>query len=113
MDKIMVIGCSGQIGSELTLELRKLYGNANVIATDIRPAPADVLESGPFEIMDVLDNSKLHLILEHEKITQIYHLAAILSGRSSRIFPGTRFSFTRRGNPPHRLTARSGRCSPD
>jgi nucleoside-diphosphate-sugar epimerase len=84
MEKILVIGCSGQIGSELTLELRKLYGNANVIATDIRPAPADVLESGPFEILDVLDISKLQLILEHEKITQVYHLAAILSGNAEK-----------------------------
>ena len=84
MDKILVIGCSGQIGSELTLELRKLYGNANVIATDIRPAPVDVLESGPFETLDVLDVSKLQLILEHEKVTQVYHLAAILSGNAEK-----------------------------
>lgn len=82
MEKILVIGCSGQIGSELTLELRKIYGNANVIATDIRPAPIDITESGPFEILDVLDSAKLQLILEHEKITQIYHLAAILSGNA-------------------------------
>ncbi len=84
MDKILVIGCSGQIGSELTLELRKLYGNANVIATDIRPAPQDILESGPFEVLDVLDISKLQLILEHEKVTQVYHLAAILSGNAEK-----------------------------
>ncbi|MEI6898556.1 MAG: NAD-dependent epimerase/dehydratase family protein [Bacteroidota bacterium] len=84
MEKILVIGCSGQIGSELTLELRRLYGNTNVIATDIRPAPADISESGPFEILDVLDSAKLQLILEHEKITQIYHLAAILSGNAEK-----------------------------
>lgn len=80
----MVIGCSGQIGSELTLELRKGYGNSNVIATDIRPAPAEISGSGPFEILDVLDASKLQLILEHEKITQVYHLAAILSGNAEK-----------------------------
>jgi len=84
MEKILVIGCSGQIGSELTLELRKIYGNANVIATDIRPAPADVSGTGPFEILDVLDSAKLQLILEHEKITQVYHLAAILSGNAEK-----------------------------
>ena len=84
MEKILVIGCSGQIGSELTLELRKIYGNSNVIATDIRPAPADILESGPFEILDVLDAAKLQLICEHEKITQVYHLAAILSGNAEK-----------------------------
>lgn len=84
MEKILVIGCSGQIGSELTLELRKLYGNARVIATDIRPATAEIIESGPFEILDVMDVSKLQLILEHEKITQVYHLAAILSGNAEK-----------------------------
>jgi nucleoside-diphosphate-sugar epimerase len=84
MEKILVIGCSGQIGSELTLELRKLYGNANVIATDIRPANAEVSGSGPFEILDVMDTSKLQLILEHEKITIVYHLAAILSGNAEK-----------------------------
>jgi nucleoside-diphosphate-sugar epimerase len=83
-DKILVIGCSGQIGSELTLELRKMYGNANVIATDIRPATGEVLESGPFEILDVLDAAKLQLIVSHEKITQVYHLAAILSGNAEK-----------------------------
>jgi nucleoside-diphosphate-sugar epimerase len=84
MEKILVIGCSGQIGSELTLELRKKYGNANVIATDIRPAPVEIAESGKFEILDVMDTSKLQLILEHEKITQVYHLAAILSGNAEK-----------------------------
>ena len=84
MEKILVIGCSGQIGSELTLELRRIYGDSKVIATDIRPAPADVAASGPFEILDVLDGQKLHLILEHEKVTQIYHLAAILSGNAEK-----------------------------
>jgi nucleoside-diphosphate-sugar epimerase len=84
MEKILVIGCSGQIGSELTLELRKKYGFTNVIATDIRPAPAEISDSGKFEILDVLDTSKLQLILEHEKITQVYHLAAILSGNAEK-----------------------------
>jgi len=84
MEKILVIGCSGQIGSELTLELRKMYGNSNVIATDIRPAPTDIAKSGPFEILDVLDKAKLQLIVEHENITQIYHLAAILSGNAEK-----------------------------
>ncbi|MEI7498948.1 MAG: NAD-dependent epimerase/dehydratase family protein [Bacteroidota bacterium] len=83
-EKILVIGCSGQIGSELTLELRKIYGESNVIATDIRPAPPEIFGTGPFEILDVLDAPKLQLILEHEKITQIYHLAAILSGNAEK-----------------------------
>ena len=84
MEKILVIGCSGQIGSELTLELRKIYGNANVIATDIRPANAEISGSGPFEMLDVMDTPKLQLILEHERITHVYHLAAILSGNAEK-----------------------------
>jgi len=84
MEKILVIGCAGQIGSELTLELRKAYGNSHVVATDIRPAPLDISESGPFEILDVLDAVNLRRIIEQEKITQVYHLAAILSGNAEK-----------------------------
>lgn len=84
MEKIMVIGCAGQIGSELTIELRKLFGNANVVATDIRNAPADIMESGPFELLDVLDGKMLGEVVSRYGITQIYHLAAILSGNAEK-----------------------------
>lgn len=84
MEKILVIGCSGQIGSELTLELRRIYGNANVIATDIRFPNKEVSDSGPFENLDVLDAPRLHGIVSRYNITQIYHLAAILSGNAEK-----------------------------
>lgn len=84
MEKILVIGCAGQIGSELTTELRKLFGDANVVATDIRNAPADIMESGPFEILDVLDLKRLGEVVVKHGITQIYHLAAILSGNAEK-----------------------------
>lgn len=84
MEKILVIGCSGQIGSELTIELRKMFGNDNVIATDIRQAPDDIVESGPFEILDALDEKKFGEAVDKHKITQIYHLAAILSGNAEK-----------------------------
>lgn len=84
MDKILVIGSSGQIGSELTMELRKIFGNSNVVASDIKQAPEDILESGPFEIIDVLDTKKVHENISKYKITQIYHLAAILSGNAEK-----------------------------
>ncbi len=84
MEKILVIGCSGQIGSELTLELRKIFGNNNVVATDIRFPNEEVKESGPFEILDVLDADRLHSVVTRYKITQIYHLAAILSGNAEK-----------------------------
>ena len=55
MEKIIVIGASGQIGSELTMALRNTFGNENVFATDIKQATQDVMDSGPFQILDVLD----------------------------------------------------------
>lgn len=84
MEKILVIGCAGQIGSELTLELRRIYGNDNVVASDIKPAAKEITESGPFEILDVLDTHRLFGTVSRNKITQIYHLAAILSGNAEK-----------------------------
>ena len=84
MDRILVIGCAGQIGSELTLALREIYGNDNVVATDIKPASREITEGGPFEILDVLDTHRLFGTVSRNKITQIYHLAAILSGNAEK-----------------------------
>jgi len=85
MEKILVIGSSGQIGSELVLALRKIYGNNNVFATDIKQPPQEIRESGPFQILDVLDyNNLLHFVVRF-KITQIYNLAAVLSGNAEKI----------------------------
>ena len=84
MDKILVIGCAGQIGSELTLELRKIYGDNNVVASDIRQADKDITESGPFEIANVLEVQQIANIVKKYGITQIYHLAAILSGNAEK-----------------------------
>lgn len=85
MEKIMIIGCSGQIGSELTMELRRIYGNDNVFATDIKTGPKDVVESGPFQVLDVMDDKRLIHFIIRNKITQIYHLAAVLSGNAERL----------------------------
>ncbi|MDD3807593.1 MAG: NAD-dependent epimerase/dehydratase family protein [Candidatus Marinimicrobia bacterium] len=78
--RIIVIGAGGQIGSELTPVLRKEYGENNVIASDIRSdiCPA-VLEGGPFELMDCMDNQRLIEVIIKHKVTQIYHLVALLS----------------------------------
>jgi nucleoside-diphosphate-sugar epimerase len=85
VDNIMVIGAAGQIGSELVLELRKIYGNEHVYATDIKQPPPDVMESGPFQLLDVMDSKMLiHFVIRH-KITQIYHLAAVLSGNAEKL----------------------------
>jgi nucleoside-diphosphate-sugar epimerase len=84
MEKILVIGASGQIGSELTLALRKVYSNNNVFASDIKQAPPDIMESGPFHTLDVMDEKKLIDFITSNKFTQIYHLAAILSGNAEK-----------------------------
>lgn len=85
MENILVIGAAGQIGSELVVELRERYGAEQVFATDIKQAPDDVVNGGPFEILDVMDSNRLiHFVIRH-KITQIYHLAAVLSGNAEKI----------------------------
>ena len=85
MEKILVIGSAGQIGSELTLALRKEYGDSNVFATDVRKASKDITQSGPFQILDVLDDKRLIHFVISNKITQIYHLAAVLSGNAEKL----------------------------
>ncbi|MDZ7263318.1 MAG: L-threonine 3-dehydrogenase [candidate division KSB1 bacterium] len=77
---ILVTGALGQIGSELTVELRKVYGTDQVIASDIKPNPnGNVQTAGPFHILDCLDAGKLAEIVKQYRINTIYHLAAVLS----------------------------------
>ncbi len=78
-ETVIVIGSNGQIGTELVTELRKVYGGSNVVATDIKEAPYEILNGGPFEISDVLDKQGLQATFEKYKPTQIYLLAALLS----------------------------------
>lgn len=83
-ETILVIGASGQLGSELTLALRQRYGNSNVIATDIAmPKMANLLE-GPFETLNVLNKADLYAIAEKYSVTQIYLLAALLSAKGEQ-----------------------------
>jgi nucleoside-diphosphate-sugar epimerase len=80
MQKILVTGACGQIGSELTLALRERYGNGNVVATGHRTKPGDKLcQSGPFEFIDVTRRETVEEVVEKYDIGTIYHLAAILS----------------------------------
>lgn len=78
-DKILVIGSLGQIGTELTLALRELYGNGSVIASDIREGNGRVAGTGPYVSLDVMDRAKLHSLVAEHHITQVYLLAAVLS----------------------------------
>lgn len=83
-DKILVIGACGQIGVELTLALRKQYGNNNVIASDLREENPLLKGTGPYVSMDVMNKEMLHVQVIRQNITQIYLLAAILSATGEK-----------------------------
>jgi nucleoside-diphosphate-sugar epimerase len=83
-EKILVIGASGQIGVELTLALRKLYGNANVVASDLREENPLLKGTGPYVSLDVMNKEMLHVQVIRQGITQIYLLAAILSATGEK-----------------------------
>jgi len=83
-EKILVIGASGQIGVELTLGLRKIYGNANVVASDLREENDLLKGTGPYVSIDVMNKEMLHVQIIRQNITQIYLLAAILSATGEK-----------------------------
>jgi nucleoside-diphosphate-sugar epimerase len=83
-EKILVIGASGQIGVELTLELRKIYGGANVVAADLREENPLIKGSGPYVSLDVMNKEMLHVQVIRQNITQVYLLAAILSATGEK-----------------------------
>ena len=83
-ERILVIGASGQIGVELTLALRKIYGNANVIASDLREQNPLLEGTGPYVSLDVMNKEMLHVQVIRQNITQIYLLAAILSATGEK-----------------------------
>lgn len=80
MKNILLTGCGGQIGSELALELRKRYGNGNVVVSDVRIIDSGPLaETGPVEVIDVTDIRQIAEVARKYNIDTIYHLAAVLS----------------------------------
>jgi nucleoside-diphosphate-sugar epimerase len=83
-EKILVIGASGQIGVELTLALRKMYGNANVVASDLREQNPLLEGTGPYVSLDVMNKEMLHVQVIRQNFTQIYLLAAILSATGEK-----------------------------
>jgi nucleoside-diphosphate-sugar epimerase len=82
--KILIIGACGQIGTELTVKLRKIYGVQNVIASDIRKLNNDVVNSGPFEVINALDFNQIQHLVEIHDITDVYLMAALLSATAEK-----------------------------
>ncbi len=78
---ILVLGAGGQVGSELVEKLRAKHGNDKVLATDVRELEN---QSGPSEVLNVLDKEKLHDIVERYKIEEVYHLVALLSATAEK-----------------------------
>ena len=83
-DKILVIGACGQIGVELTAALRNLFGNENVIASDLREEHPLLVGTGPYVTCDVMNKELLVSIIRQHHITQVYLLAAILSATGEK-----------------------------
>jgi nucleoside-diphosphate-sugar epimerase len=83
-EKILVIGASGQIGVELTLALRKMYGAAQVVAADLREQNPLLAGTGPYVSLDVMNKEMLHVQIIRQNITQVYLLAAILSATGEK-----------------------------
>lgn len=83
---ILVIGACGQIGTDLSVKLRSIYGNSNVIAADIKEGAAELMESGPFEFIDATNGNQIFEIVKKYKVDTVYLLAAMLSATAEK-FP--------------------------
>ncbi len=79
MKRVLVTGALGQIGSEIILKLQELYGEKNIIASDIRDIKNDISDGSIFEVLDVTDSSEFYNIAKKYKVDTIIHLAALLS----------------------------------
>lgn len=85
MKKIFITGALGQIGTELVAKCREIYGNENVLATDIRePEACSIVAEGPFEILDVTDAEKMEQLVEAFQPDTMMHMAALLSATAEQ-----------------------------
>lgn len=83
-DTLLILGASGQIGNELTQKLREIYGNKNVVASDIREGNEEMMNSGPFELIDATDKVQILKVIKKYNVTQVYLLAAMLSATAEQ-----------------------------
>lgn len=84
-ETILIIGAGGQLGTELTEALREIYGDSNVVASDLKANENPVFEAGPFETLDILDKAAFNSVLQKYRPTQVYHLAALLSATAEKM----------------------------
>lgn len=84
--KVLVIGACGQIGTELTMRLREIYGGEQVIASDIREGSEEIMASGPFESLDAMNKSQIEDVCLHYQVNEVYLMAAMLSATGEK-FP--------------------------
>ncbi|MCL4141605.1 UNVERIFIED_CONTAM: hypothetical protein GTU68_052841 [Idotea baltica] len=83
-ETLLILGASGQIGNELTQKLREIYGENNVVASDIRKGNEEMMTSGPFEIIDATDKQTILSVIKKYNVTQVYLLAAMLSATAEQ-----------------------------
>ena len=85
MKRIVITGALGQIGTELVLKCRKLYGKNNVLATDIKELePHSLINDGPFELLDVTDRDAMMAVVEDFRADTLMHMAALLSATAEK-----------------------------
>ncbi|WP_306349583.1 L-threonine 3-dehydrogenase [Flavobacterium sp. '19STA2R22 D10 B1'] len=81
---ILIIGACGQIGTELTMKLRTIYGSDSVIASDIREGGEAMMSSGPFEILNAMDFEQVEKVVEKHNVDEVYLMAAMLSATAEK-----------------------------
>ncbi len=83
---ILILGACGQIGTELTYALRERHGKDAVVASDIREGSEQLMNTGPFELLDATDHTAIEDIVMHYEVEEVYLMAAMLSAASEK-FP--------------------------
>ncbi|MGB0776989.1 MAG: NAD-dependent epimerase/dehydratase family protein [Flavobacteriaceae bacterium] len=84
-ERIMILGACGQIGTELTLSLRKKHGSQAVVACDLKEGSEELMNSGPFEQVNAMDAEAVEQIIDNYQVTQMYHLVAMLSATAEQM----------------------------
>ncbi len=82
--RILIIGACGQIGTELTIKLREIHGDDQIVASDIREGAEELMQSGPFEILNATDEQSIRSVISKYEVSQVYLMAAMLSATAEK-----------------------------